>query len=220
MLFHSPSARSEPLRIEPARDQGFHGEYYGSTPPNLVVLGVVAAAVMAASVMLAGGCDFLSKKASEVKKAASETTQHVVERAKQETNTPAESSWRWRAGAPLKTSGCYGTLTIQGGGRPTVFQVTSYADAAGESFPSLHFSAATSADSTAALANQTLQGRLYFQQQPDGPVWHTADGDMASLSIQSAADDQFTATLAQCKLVNTESNETRMATGTFSGSLK
>ncbi len=192
----------------------------GRHRPTSSFLALVAAAVMAASVMLAGGCDFLSKKASEVKKAASETTQHVVERAKQETSTAGGVELALEGGAPLKTSGCYGTLTIQGGGRPTVFQVTSYADAAGESFPSLHFSAATSADSTAALANQTLQGRLYFQQQPDGPVWHTADGDMASLSIQSAADDQFTATLAQCKLVNTESNETRMATGTFSGSLK
>jgi hypothetical protein len=177
-------------------------------------------ALLVACALFAGGCDFLSKKASEVKKAASETTQRVVERAKQETNNAGGIELALAGGAPLKTAGCYGSLTVQGGGRPTVFQVTSYADAAGESFPSLYFSAATSADSTAALANQTLQGRLYFQQQPDGPVWHTADGDMASLSVQTAADNQFTATLAQCKLVNTETNETRTATGTFSGSLK
>ena len=169
--------------------------------------------------LLASGCDWLEKKATDVKQAATNTTQQVVERVKQTVNVAGNVELSL-AGTSVKTSGCYGSLTAVGGNRPAVFQVASYADPNGESYPSLKFWAQTKADGTAGLANQSLQGRLYVQLEPDGAVWHTPDGQSAVLTIQTAADGAFTGTLAPCALVTTEKDESRTCSGTFSGSLK
>ena len=198
------------------------------------VRSVSLVAMLALVIAASNGCDFLSKKASEVKKVATDTSQRVVEKVKQETNNAGNIELNMGGGTPLKTSGCYGSFVSLGGGRGGVFQISSYADAAAESFPSLMFWASVPANSfpastapygqspidPSALANQTLKGSLYVQQQPDGPVWHTADGDAATLAIQTAANGQFTAALAGSKLVNTETAETRDVSGSLTGSLK
>jgi hypothetical protein len=167
---------------------------------------------------LAGGCDFLSKKAAEVKKAATDTTQQVVERVKQKTGDAGQIEVALAGGTPVKTAACYGELVVVGHGRPAVLQVKS-SDTV-EAFPSLLFQANTQAESPAALANQTLQGLVYLQLQPDGSIWHTADGETVSLSVQTVTDGQFTGTFSGGKLINTETNESRPIAGTLSGSLK
>jgi hypothetical protein len=170
--------------------------------------------------MGSGGCDALAKKAEEVKKAATDTTQRVVENVKRETNNAGSIELALSGGSSVKTAGCYGEFIVVGHGRPAILKVKSNADVSAEAFPSLLFQATTPVDNPTALANQTLQGVLYFQQQPDGPVWHSADGETVTLSIQTAAEGQFSGTLAAGKLVNTETNESRTVTGSFSGSLK
>jgi hypothetical protein len=169
--------------------------------------------------MLAAGCEWFEKKASEVKQAAGNTTQQVVERAKQTVNAAGNVELTL-AGTAVKTSGCYGELTVVGSGRPAVFQVKSSDNPTNESFPSLHFWALSSADNVGALANQTLQGLLWVQLEPDGAVWHTPEGEFAHVTIQTAAEGAFTAKLAQCRLVSTGKEDPRPCTGTFSGSLK
>lgn len=174
----------------------------------------------AAGLLLFGsGCDWLDKKATEVKQTATNTSQQVVERVKETVNAAGNVELSL-AGTPVKTSACYATLTLVGGGRPAVFQAASYPDPKTESYPSLLFRAETKADGTAALAKQSLSGQLFVQLEPDGAVWHTPDGQGATLTIQTTSDGTFTGTLAQCQLVSTEKDELRPCSGTFSGSLK
>ena len=63
------------------------------------------------------------------------------------------------------------------------------------------------------LVNQTLQGRIFVQLQPDGPVWYSPDGEAVALSIQSAGDGEFTGTITQGRLVSTENNQSQTFTG-------
>ncbi len=169
--------------------------------------------------LLGSGCDWLDKKATEVKQTASSTSQQVVDRVKQTVNAAGNVELSL-AGTPVKTSGCYGSLILVASGRPAVFQVTSYVDPKGETFPSVMFRAVAKVETPAGLANQSLSGQLFVQLEPDGAVWHTPDGQPAVLTNQTAADGAFTGTLAPCQLVSTEKDESRPCTGTFSGSLK
>lgn len=82
---------------------------------------------------------------------------------------------------PLKTT-CYASLTSIPG-RPTVLQITSYADPAAETFPSVLIWAPVAANAPADLLNQTVQAQMFAQRDANSAPWQTPPGQAVSIKF-------------------------------------
>lgn len=83
---------------------------------------------------------------------------------------------------PIKTSGCYASLTSIPG-RPSVLQITSYNDPSAETFPSVLIWAPVAAQAPAELLNQTVQAQMFAQRDAQASPWQTAAGKAVSIKF-------------------------------------
>lgn len=83
---------------------------------------------------------------------------------------------------PIKTSGCYASLTSIPG-RPTILQITSYNDPTAETFPSVLIWAPVAAQAPAELLNQTVQAQMFAQRDAQAAPWQTAAGKAVAIKF-------------------------------------
>ncbi len=176
----------------------------------------IGASLLLAAVVAAGGCDYISKLSSQVEKEAQQVVAHTVEEVKQQVGTAG--SIELDLGGPVATKGCYARL-LPISGRPTILQVTSYADADSESYPSFFLRAEAPSAEPGALVGVSLPVEMYLQSEADGAIWHSKPDEPAQIVVRSAAADDFAADL-QGVLVNTATGAQLNVTGKMKGTLR
>jgi hypothetical protein len=83
---------------------------------------------------------------------------------------------------PIKTSGCYASLTSIPG-RSTILQLTSYNDPSAETFPSVLIWAPVTVQTPAELVNQTVVAQMFVQRDPQAAPWQTAAGKSVNIKF-------------------------------------
>jgi hypothetical protein len=78
-----------------------------------------------------------------------------------------------------------------------------------------------SGDDLAALLGQPMPARIWFAAQPNDIVYHTPDGEPASVTIRNTDDaGRVLGTIITAKLLNTANDESMSISGQFDGLLK
>lgn len=120
---------------------------------------------------------------------------------------------------PVKTSLCFVALVPQSGGRPHVLQIRSYEDPTVETYPSFYFHAPVTHDKTKALSGQKVAGEVFFQEQPNAPVWQSPADKPAEITVTSASEEDLQAEF-QVTLVNAETGVRKEVQGKLGGPVK
>jgi hypothetical protein len=193
------------------------------------------ALAVALSLLWVAGCDDVSEIASSVKDAAtegvdtvkesvSEAAKEVKETVQDATDTVSEEaglagSMDIKLDSSIQVDACYAKFVEPASGRPGVFQLQSYRDAADESFPSVFVQAQVSAATTTELIGQTLAAQVFVQTAEDGATWHT-ETDPVQIKIASIEDKMVSAEVVSGALTSTETGASQPIQGTFSGVLQ
>lgn len=142
--------------------------------------------------------DKASQSVSDASQSVSQAAKQVADQATQATE-PAKQKlgqagdMQLRLDAPVTTSGCYAKYVPPLAGRPGILQLRSYADPAGESFPSVLLRLTATADNSAGLREQNLTGQMFVQAVKDGPVWQSDATGPVQVKITQADDKMLVA---------------------------
>ncbi|MDH3717368.1 MAG: hypothetical protein OES79_04540 [Planctomycetota bacterium] len=124
-------------------------------------------------------------------------------------------------GQTRKLPSCYLKLIPSTSQTPAVLMVTSYPNEQQESYPSFFMRVVLSGDDLAKLLGQPMPARIWFAAKPNDIVYHTPDGEPASVTIRNADDaGRVLGTIIDAKLLNTANDESMSISGQFDGLLE
>lgn len=156
-----------------------------------------------------------SQSVAETTKNVSDQVGQAGEQTKQQLGQAGDM--QLQLDAPLKTSGCYVRYLPPLGGRPGVLQLRSYAQAEGETFPSVLIRCTTSAENAAALRDQNLTGAMFVQGTQGGPVWQSEAATPVQLKVTQVDDKTFVAEITGGAMRSFPDGKAGMVNGRVTG---
>ena len=184
--------------------------------PSRLILAVVAATCL--------GCGFLEeeKPAPPPKPTAAPViATPQVEEPPPEADVPTVGERiEIKLAEPVETEQCVAKMVSLGEGRPSVLQLSSYSNAATESFPSIHLRAIVPPEQADSLQGQELSGMLNIQYEPDGPIWYSGEHDAVRLRVIELTPERIECELIGGQLTNITTGETTAATGRLTGAFR
>jgi hypothetical protein len=119
----------------------------------------------------------------------------------------------------LRTTHCHVRIVRFESARPGMLIISTNADENHPNYPAACFFAELPADfsQVADLTTQVLRGRMFVQQDPESPVWHTAPGAFVELRITAIDDRSASGEFLRGQLTSSDIRRSLPVLGRFEG---
>lgn len=179
---------------------------------------VAACLLGCGNVKLPESLEGLQKSATETAQSIGNTASNAVNNAanavKSQTDPGSVTSIEVQAESLVAAPTCYASF-VAPAGRSALLHVSSYSTPASEGYPSIMILAPSGATQASGLAGQQVLGEVYVQNEKDGAVWKSPDGDPATIKITAADDSAVAGEILSGTLVNASTGASKPASGKF-----